>query len=134
MQFGAFRQGLNTANVILGGLIVFGVVGCGGAEGSRFVGSVATTQGICGLGFDAQGKATATLMVRGSDVQFVPSDGVTVLPGHMDAAGHVLAGSNAVGGDKKPFPQVFDGERKGDAVSGVFATPRCRADVMLKRG
>ncbi len=134
MHSGPFGQGFNPAKLILCGLAVLGVAGCGGEDATRFVGGAATTQGVCGLGFDAQGKATATLMVRGGDVQFVPSDGVTVLPGHVDAAGHVLAGSNAVGADKKPFPQVFEGARKGDAVSGVFATPRCRADVVLKRG
>ena len=132
MRVGAFGQGINAVNLIVCGLVGLGVAGCG-SEASRFVGVAAATQGACGLGFDAQGKATATLMVRGGDVQFVPSDGVTVLPGHVDAAGHVAAGSNAPGADKKPFPQVFEGERTGDTVKGVFATPRCRAGVELKR-
>ena len=110
------------------------VAGCAGEENARYVGTVTTTQGACGLGFDAGGTAHATLMVRGMNVEFVPSDGVTVLPGHLDGGGHVVAGSSITGADKKPFPQVFDGDRKGDAVQGVFATPRCRATVAMRRG
>ena len=140
MQSGVFGQGESAGNVIRTvckliavSSVMVGLAGCG-SETSRFVGHLATTQGACGSGFDADGTATATLMVRGPDVEFVPSDGVTVLPGHVSAAGHVLAGSSVTGAEKKPFPQVFEGDRNGDEVSGVFATPRCRATVRLRRG
>ena len=134
MRSGAFGQAGSGVRLLLVGLVAIGLTGCGGVENRRFVGSLATTQGACGLGFGADGSAPATLMLRGANVEFAPTDGVTVLPGHIDGAGHVLAGSNATGADKKPFPQVFEGDRKGDEVSGVFATPRCRAKVTLKRG
>ncbi len=141
MQSGVFGQGENAGNVIRGfwklivaGSFVVGVAGCGGSDAARYVGRVTTTQGGCGLGFGPDGTATATLMVRGPDVQFAPSDGVTVLPGHVSDSGHVVAGSSVTGAEKKAFAQVFEGDRKGDEVSGVFATPRCRAVVSLRRG
>ncbi len=132
MQVGVFGQGFHAVKLILWSLVVVVPAGCAEPDGTRFVGMVTTSQGSCGLGF-VDGKATATLMVRGADVAFAPSDGVTVLPGHVTGE-HVVAGSSSVGADKKPFVQVFEGDRKGDEVSGVFATPRCRAAVALRRG
>jgi hypothetical protein len=133
MQTGAFGQGIALGKVIFLGLLATTLAGCGAAGDGRYAGHLVTTQGDCGLGFDSQGNATATLTLRGSEAQFAPTDGVTVLPGHVDGAGHVLAGSNATGADKKPFPQVFDGSRAGEHVHGTFATPRCRASVELAR-
>ena len=86
---------------------------------------------MCGTGFDAGGKAAATLIVQGNDAQFAPSDGVTVLKGHISPAGHVAAASTTDGADHKPFQQVFEGDRTGDRVTGRFASPRCRAAVVL---
>ena len=134
MQSGAFGQGNCAGNVMFSVAIMILLAGCSGEQNARYVGTATTTQGACGLGFDADGTAHATLMVRGADVQLVPSDGVWVLPGHLDGGGHVVAGNSATGADKKPFMQVFEGDRKGEAVQGVFATPRCRATVALRRG
>ncbi len=106
--------------------------GCSGGV-TRFSGPLTTEQGACGPGFDTSGKANATLVRKGSDVQFAPSDGVLVLPGHASAAGDVVASVNAMGADHKPFPQVFEGKQIGDRVTGRFATPRCRASVQLTR-
>ncbi len=133
MHSGAFGQDNVLGNVIFPSLLVVLLAGCGAGGGGRYVGDLTTTQGNCGLGIDPQGKATATLMVRGDNVQFAPTDGVVVLPGHVNGAGHVLAGSNATGADKKPFPQVFEGDRDGERVRGTFATPLCRASVELRR-
>ncbi|WP_158746065.1 hypothetical protein [Acidisphaera sp. L21] len=119
----------------LGKGFVFGAVlvvcGCSGTE--RYVGSVTTEQGACGPGFDAGGKANAVLTVRGKAVQFAPTDGVILLTGDMTDAGHVVVQNSAPGADRKLFQQVFEGDRKGDAVTGRFATPRCRANVVLSR-
>ncbi len=134
MQTGAFGQGIALGKLISLGLLATTLASCGVASDGRYAGRVVTTQGDCGLGFDPQGNATATLTLRGGEAQFSPTDGVAVLPGHVDGAGHVLAGSNATGADKKPFPQVFDGSRAGERVHGTFATPRCRASVDLTRG
>ncbi len=121
MQAGAFGQ------VIM--LVI--LAGCGPAQ-QRFVGPVTATQGDCGFGFEG-GKATGTLSIRGKDALFAPTEGVVVLPGQVDASGHVQAGSSSAGADKKQFVQAFVGEVKGDSVSGTFATPRCRASVVMTR-
>ena len=115
----------------LAGLL--GLCGCAAAGDGRYVGSASTEQGSCGSGFDASGKATATLLLHGAEAEFAPSDGVVVLQGHVDAAGHVLAQSSVAGADHKPFQQVFEADRKGAQVKGLFASPRCRASVELAR-
>ena len=108
------------------------LVGC--ADPSvRYAGTVTTEQGACGPGFDADGRSPATLMVQGGNVQFAPNDGVLVLNGHITSTGHVVASVDAPGADRKPFPQVFEGDRAEDRVTGRFATPRCRATVALAR-
>ncbi len=106
------------------------VAACAGGS-QRYAGTLAAGQGACGAGFDAGGKAAATLMIHGNDVQFAPSDGVTVLTGHVTDAGHVVASSVTDGADHKPFQQVFEGDRSGDRVVGRFASPRCRAAAVL---
>jgi hypothetical protein len=119
-------------NVRLSWVLLVVLSGCGGSDG-RYVGTVSTEQGACGVGFDAQGKATATLMLHDGDAKFAPSGGVLVLDGHVDSTGHVLVGSSAPGADRKPFVQVFEATRDGERVVGKFATPRCRATVELSR-
>jgi hypothetical protein len=118
---------------LVGGLVLVGLAGCVAASDGTYVGVVSTELGACGPGFDSRGKTTATLVLHGADVQFAPQDGVIVLNGHMDAAGHVIATNTAPGMDHKPFQQVFEGDRNGDQVVGRFASPRCRATVQLTR-
>ena len=127
-----FKQAVCHGRVLLGCLLAASVAGCGVGD-VRYAGPVSVTQGVCGQGFDAQGRASATLVVRGPEVRYAPSDGVTVLDGHVTDAGHVLAGSTVAGADKKPFVTVFEGDRKDDRVHGTYATPRCRATVDLTR-
>ena len=114
-------------------LSVLALAGC--AEGSvRYAGMLTTTQGACGgAGMGAGGTAPATLIIRGGDAQFTPTDGVTVLRGQSRADGHVDAQSALPGADHKPFQQVFEGERDGTRITGRFASPRCRATVVLTR-
>ena len=84
MRSGAFGQVHYRGNVIFSSLLAMLLAGCGPTGNGRFVGVVTTTQGACGLGFDAQGMSTATLMERGKSVMFAPTDGVLVLDGHVD--------------------------------------------------
>ncbi len=114
-------------------IAVAAVSGCGATGDGRYVGTVSAEQGSCGAEFDGQGKATATLLLRGTEAKFAPSDGVVVLDGHINGAGHVIAQNSAAGVDHKPFLQVFEGERTGTRVTGQFASPRCRAAVELAR-
>ena len=120
-------------NVIWTLIILIGLAGCGGRTDGTYVGLLTTQQGLCGMGEDSRANAPATLSLRGKDAQFEPEDGVIMLEGHIDNAGHVLAQSNAPGADHKPFPQVFEGDLTANRVSGRFATPRCRAIVTLTR-
>ena len=111
-------------------MATLGLAAC--AAGSvRYAGTLSAEQGNCGIGFDAGGKAAATLVVQGTDARFAPTDGVTVLDGHISPSGHVTASSVAEGADHKPFQQVFEGDRTGDRVVGRFASPRCRAAAVL---
>ncbi len=111
---------------------VVALAGCADPS-TRYTGTLTTQQGACGTGFGPDGTSAATLVVRGADVQFAPSDGVTVLTGHASDKGHVVAESVTSGADHKPFQQVFEGDRDGDRVAGRFASPRCRASVVLTR-
>ncbi len=50
-------------------------------------------QGACGLGFDAGRESDGDADGARAKVQFAPSDGVTVLAGHVDAAGMCSQGA-----------------------------------------
>ncbi len=130
---GRLGKGNDNLNMKAATMLLLLLSACTASGDGRFVGPLTTDQGACGLGFDDQGKATATLLLRGEAAKFAPTTGVLVLSGHVNGAGHVLAGNNTPGADRKPFPQVFEGERTGNQVVGRFATPRCRAAVTLTR-
>jgi hypothetical protein len=122
----AFRAGA----LLLAPLI--GVAGCANGRDGRYTGNVVTESGICGLASNG-GHADGTLMIRGNEVVFAPDQGVVLLNGHVDSAGHVKASVTAPGVDHKPFPLVFEGDLQGTRVAGRYATPRCRATVQLDR-
>ena len=109
-------------------LIVIGLAGCATTAVGTYVGPLAIEQGVCG-----PGQATASLNRRGNNVQFAPNNGVVVLQGEINGAGHVLAQSRTLGADHKPFTQVFEGQLAGDHITGRYATPTCRATVTLVR-
>ena len=115
-------------NVIRSILILIGLTGCAATAIGTYVGPLAVEQGVCG-----PDQATASLNLRGSNVQFAPNNGVVVLQGEVDNAGHVLAQSQTLGADHKPSSQVFEGQLAGDHITGRYATPRCRATVTLVR-
>jgi hypothetical protein len=100
----------------------------------RYIGTLSTQSGICGLSVSPDGKFEGVLTVRGGEVLFAPEEGVVVLPGRIDAAGHVTAAESPIGADHKPFTMVFEGDLHGNKVTGRYATPRCRASAVLTRG
>ncbi len=106
---------------------------CAGGPDGRYFGKMATQTGICGLSATPDGQIDASLTIRGGDVRFVPEQGVVVLPGRIDAAGHVIASDSQPGADRKSFVMVFEGDLHGDTITGRYATPRCRATVTLAR-
>jgi len=123
----------NPARLGLKALTLVLLAGCAGAaRDGRYAGTVDAEEGLCGLvsgGAHLQGS----LQIQGDGVLFAPDSGVLILPGHVDAAGHVTASATMPGADHKPFLMVFEGDLHGDQIEGHYATPRCRAAVRLHR-
>jgi hypothetical protein len=121
-------------NPFLGGAIVLALAvlaGCASlARNGRYAGPVAADEGNCGPVAGGT-HLTGSLQIKGDAVLFAPDSGVLVLPGHIDAAGHVTASMTMPGADHKPFMMVFEGDLHGDQIEGRYATPRCRATVRL---
>lgn len=108
--------------------LLIGLAGCASTATGTYAGRMAIEQGVCG-----PSEAIASLNLRGKTVQFAPNNGVVLLDGHVDADGHVLAQSQTMGADHKPFAQVFEGQLANGQITGRYATPRCRATVTLVR-
>lgn len=111
--------------------LVMCAAGCVAPGDGRYAGTMVMTQGVCGPGYEAGQPAQATLVLQDGKAEFVPNDGVAVLTGTIDGAGHVHVANTAPGADHKPFVQVFEGMRTGDSISGDYASPRCRAKVTV---
>ena len=109
--------------------LLTGCTATGNRDG-RYAGAVDADAGVCGA---TKSHGNATLLLRGQDAMFAPDDGVLVLHGRVDAAGHVTASATAPGVDHKPFAMVLEGDVRDGRVSGRYATPRCRAAVSLDR-
>ena len=131
------RLGKEKSPAWLGGLwaCVLMLAGCaaGAQARERYAGPVVVTAGVCGLSAASAKQMAGTLLVRGEEVQFAPEEGVTLLRGKIDAAGHVTASATTPGADHKPFLMVFEGDLRAGRVEGRYATPRCRATVQLDR-
>ena len=120
---------------IVNGALIFslGLASCSFDNNVRYAGSLTVGQGDCGPAFGKIGKSTATLMLRGKDAEFVPTDGVVVLRGRVTDSGHLVAESATIGADHKPFAEIFEGDVTDTHVIGQFGSPRCRASVELTR-
>lgn len=94
--------------------------------GGRWIGSLHTLQGHCP-------ERPSTLVVDQDHVSFAPADGVLVLQGRR---GHdrtrLHAQLSLPGMDHKPVPMVFEAHPDGDAISGLYGTPTCRAEIRLR--
>jgi len=99
---------------------------CAQMHDETFTGTVTPLAGVC----DAPTRAILT--IRHSTVQFTPS-GVLNLSGAIDPSGHISASLSLSGADRKGYKLSFAGERHGDVITGIYATPRCRASVTLRR-
>ena len=126
------RVAVTTRTSALALTSLLAVASCAAGRDGRYAGSVVTEQGTCGLAATGS-HADGSLLIRGNDVVFAPDQGVILLNGHVDAAGHVKASVTAPGSDHKPFPMVFEGDLQGTQITGRYATPRCRATVQLDR-
>ena len=94
----------------------------------EWVGTLRTVAGAC------PDQAPSDLVVSDKEITFVPGDGVLALKGRRAADPDVLH-AQLLGSDMnhKPLPMVLEARLEGDAVTGTYGTPTCRADVSLHR-
>ena len=133
IHVGAFGQAKSRRIVNAAVIFCLGLANCSGVNTARYAGSLTVEQGDCGPAFTQAGQNTATLMLRGKDVEFAPTNGVVVLRGRTTDTGHLVALNNTIGADHKPFSEGFEGDLTSSRVVGKFGNPRCRATVDLTR-
>jgi hypothetical protein len=93
---------------------------------ARYTGTMTPTAGCT-----TPGKATLTVIE--GQANFAPNDGALVLPGTVAQDGTLSAAVENKGSDGKPYRMVVQGKVDSDHAEGVFATPRCRYALDLKR-
>lgn len=99
---------------------------CTTYTGTTYTGLLHPESGICD---QAQ---MASLTFTGSKVLFAPTQGVLILPGTIDPAGHITAGSILPGATHSGYPVHFEGQRKGNEVNGTYRTPRCTYAIRMR--
>ena len=115
-------------SLVTAGLATSGTVVAAPDLRGRWTGSLHTVQGSC------PDHHSSTLMVDRDHVSFAPADGVLVLQGRRSRdPGHLHAQLDLPGINHKPVPMVFEGHPDGDAITGLYGTPTCRAEIRLER-
>lgn len=99
----------------------------------RWVGTVKPVAGTC------DPVSQAVLVIEASrtppySALFSPTAGVLALQGTSDGTGQVTADLHGTGMNHQPYVLSFAGARTGDAITGIYISPRCRAEVELHRG
>ena len=95
----------------------------------EWAGTLVTTQGTCPDGTPSR------LLVGGTEISFVPANGVLVLHGHRRPGGRLHAQLLLTDMNRHPLPMVFEGvlAPDGSRIDGTYGTPSCRAHVVLLR-
>ena len=75
----------------------------------------------------------ASLVSTRNAVLFTPNEGTQTLVGTIEAGGAIAAERKTVGADKKPYVVTLSARVADEAISGTYATPRCRYAVRLGR-
>ena len=73
----------------------------------------------------------ATLTVGGRAFSFAPDDGVLVLHGTIAPDDTLHAVLPLLGPNHTPFPLTLDGRLSRTGFTGLYTTPKCRAEVTL---
>jgi hypothetical protein len=73
----------------------------------------------------------ASLIKRGRDVDFTPSQGVLILTGQIAPSGAITAHLQTQGADHKPYALKLTANLSGTTITGDYITPRCRYAVRL---
>jgi hypothetical protein len=97
------------------------------AEGPphEYSGKLTPIAGTC----DPPGRAILTR--TDNQIQFVPRDGVVILPGTIGASGQIEAALALRGTDRAASKLQFIGQLRGPRVAGTYTTPRCQYSVDL---
>ena len=99
----------------------------------RWVGTVKPVAGTC----DPASQAVLTIETGRTPPYaaiFSPTAGVLTLHGTSDGTGQVAADLHATGMNHQPYVLSFTATRAGDAITGIYVSSRCRAEVELHRG
>ncbi len=104
------------------------LAGPGDAVG-EWAGILVATEGTC------PNRAPSRLLVSGTDVSFIPADGVLVLHGSHRPGQRLHAQLLLTDMNRHPLPMVFEGvlAPDGSRIDGTYGTPSCRAHVTLLR-
>ncbi len=98
----------------------------------RWVGTVKPVAGTC------DPVSQAVLIIEAGrtppySALFSPTAGVLALQGTSDGTGQVAADLHGTGMNHQPYVLSFAATRTGNAITGTYITPRCRAEVELHR-
>ena len=99
----------------------------------RWVGTIEPVAGTC----DPASQAVLIIDTGRTPpypATFLPTAGVLALHGTSDGADQVAADLHAIGMNHQPYILSFTAARTGDAITGTYVSPRCRAKVDLHRG
>jgi len=75
----------------------------------------------------------ASLVVMRNAVLFTPDEATRTLEGIAAPDGAITAGRTTTGADKKPYVTRLAARLADGAITGTYATPRCRYAITLKR-
>ncbi|QCE33695.1 hypothetical protein FAI41_08995 [Acetobacteraceae bacterium] len=91
-------------------------------------GTLQTDEGFCPT------NAPSTLRIYGKEMVFAAANGPLILHGkHLQKETHFILSLTKEGMDGVPFHMLFNGWPDGATIKGVYATPRCRAHITLRR-
>ena len=75
----------------------------------------------------------ASLVASRGAVLFTPDEGTWTLDGTVAPGGAITAGRMTTGANKQPYATTLTAGLTGGAITGTYATPRCRYAVTLTR-
>ncbi|MEE8659196.1 Lipoprotein [Acetobacteraceae bacterium EV16G] len=109
---------------------------CSGGQGpspskdprGRWSGALVTEQGQCPDGDNS------LLQIEDKTIVFAPAGGSVLLRGERGKSNDVLNASfTHPDTNHKPYRMVFRGHPVGNAIGGIYATPTCRAHIVMTR-
>lgn len=109
---------------------------CSGSHGpapskdprGRWMGALVTEQGQC------PDQDDSLLQIEDEMIVFSPANGSVILKGKRGKSNDVITASLTQSDQNhKPYRMVFRGHPVGNAIGGIYATPNCRAHIVMTR-